>query len=182
MSKKIIYGKDARESLIKGVNAVADAVKVTIGPKGRNVIIEKEYGSPQIINDGVSIAKEVELDDPIENSGAKLVIDVASKTNDNVGDGPQPLYARILTPTGWTTMGELKVGDKVCGTNGTIQEVVGVFPKGKKKVFEVRFSDNRVVECCEDHLWTVVDTYSNNRKKTITLKDSQAEAACDHYL
>jgi chaperonin GroEL len=87
MPKKIVYGEEAREALIKGVNAVADAVKVTIGPKGRNVIIEKEYGSPQIINDGVSIAKEVEIEDPIENSGAKLVIDVASKTNDNVGDG-----------------------------------------------------------------------------------------------
>ena len=87
MAKRIIYGKEAREALIKGVNAVADAVKVTIGPKGRNVIIEKDFGSPQIINDGVSIAKEVELEDSIENSGAKLVIDVASKTNDNVGDG-----------------------------------------------------------------------------------------------
>ena len=87
MSKKIVYGEEAREALIKGVNAVADAVKVTIGPKGRNVIIEKEYGSPQIINDGVSIAKEVEIEDPIENSGAKLIIDVASRTNDNVGDG-----------------------------------------------------------------------------------------------
>lgn len=87
MSKKIVYGEEAREALVRGVNAVADAVKVTIGPKGRNVIIEKEYGSPQIINDGVSIAKEVEIEDPIENSGAKLIIDVASRTNDNVGDG-----------------------------------------------------------------------------------------------
>ena len=87
MTKKIVYGEEAREALIRGANAVADAVKVTIGPKGRNVIIEKEYGSPQIINDGVSIAKEVELDDPIENSGAKLIIDAASKTNDSVGDG-----------------------------------------------------------------------------------------------
>ena len=87
MTKKIVYGEEAREALIRGANAVADAVKVTIGPKGRNVIIEKEYGSPQIINDGVSIAKEVELEDPIENSGAKLIIDAASKTNDSVGDG-----------------------------------------------------------------------------------------------
>ena len=87
MSKKIVYGEEAREALIRGVNAVADAVKVTIGPKGRNVIIEKDYGSPQIINDGVSIAKEVEVEDPIENSGAKLIIDVASKTNDSAGDG-----------------------------------------------------------------------------------------------
>jgi chaperonin GroEL len=87
MVKKIVYGEEAREALIKGVNAVADAVKVTIGPKGRNVIIEKEYGSPQIINDGVSIAKEVEVEDPIENSGAKLVIDVTSRTNETAGDG-----------------------------------------------------------------------------------------------
>lgn len=87
MGKKIVYGEDSRKALIKGVNAVADAVKVTLGPKGKNVIIEKEYGSPQIINDGVSIAKEIELDDPIENSGAKLIQDVASKTNDLAGDG-----------------------------------------------------------------------------------------------
>lgn len=87
MAKKIIYGKEAREALIEGVNAVADAVKVTIGPKGRNVIIEKDFGSPQIINDGVSIAKEVELDDPIQNSGAKLIIDAASCANETAGDG-----------------------------------------------------------------------------------------------
>ena len=87
MSKKIVYGNEAREALIKGVNAVADAVKVTIGPKGRNVIIEKEFGSPQIINDGVSIAKEVELEDAIENSGAKLIIDAASCANETAGDG-----------------------------------------------------------------------------------------------
>ena len=87
MSKKIIYGKEAREALIKGVNAVADAVKVTIGPKGRNVIIEKDFGSPQIINDGVSIAKEIELEDSVENSGAKLIIDAASYANEEAGDG-----------------------------------------------------------------------------------------------
>ena len=87
MGKKIVYGEESRKALIKGVNAVADAVKVTLGPKGKNVIIEREYGSPQIINDGVSIAKEIELDDPIENSGAKLIQDVASKTNDLAGDG-----------------------------------------------------------------------------------------------
>lgn len=87
MSKKIIYGEDSRSSLVKGVNAVADVVKVTLGPKGKNVIIDKEYGDPQIINDGVSIAKEVELDDPVENAGAKLVISTAAKSNDAVGDG-----------------------------------------------------------------------------------------------
>ena len=108
MAKKIVYGEEAREALIKGVNAVADAVKVTIGPKGRNVIIEKEYGSPQIINDGVSIAKEVEIEDPIENSGAKLIIDVASKTNDNVGDGTSTscVLAQAMINEGLKAMNE----------------------------------------------------------------------------
>ena len=87
MTKKIIYGSASRTSLVKGVNAVADAVKVTLGPKGRNVVIDKEYGDPQIINDGISIAKEVELDDPVENTGAKLIISAATKANDEAGDG-----------------------------------------------------------------------------------------------
>ena len=87
MAKKIVYGEESRTALIKGVNAVADAVKVTLGPKGKNVIIEKEYGDPQIINDGISIAKEVELEDAIENSGAKLIVAAASRANDEAGDG-----------------------------------------------------------------------------------------------
>ena len=87
MAKKIVYGEESRTALIKGVNAVADAVRVTLGPKGKNVIIEKEYGDPQIINDGISIAKEVELEDPIENSGAKLIVAAASRANDEAGDG-----------------------------------------------------------------------------------------------
>ena len=87
MTKKIVYGEESRAALVKGVNAVANAVKVTLGPKGKNVIIEKEYGDPQIINDGISIAKEVELEDPIENSGAKLIIAAASQANDEAGDG-----------------------------------------------------------------------------------------------
>ena len=87
MAKQIVYGEESRVSLIKGINAVADAVKVTLGPKGRNVIIEREYGDPQIINDGVSIAKEVELENPVENAGAKLIIAAASRANDEAGDG-----------------------------------------------------------------------------------------------
>ena len=87
MAKKIVYGGESRTSLIAGVNAVADAVRVTLGPKGKNVIIDREYGDPQIINDGVSIAKEIELEDPVENAGAKLIIAAASKANDESGDG-----------------------------------------------------------------------------------------------
>ncbi len=87
MAKKVVFDTTARESLLKGVNAVADAVKVTLGPKGRNVIIEKKFGAPQIVNDGVTIAKEIELKDGLENAGAQLLKEVSSKTNDVAGDG-----------------------------------------------------------------------------------------------
>ena len=87
MSKEITYSESARMELLKGVNAVADAVKVTLGPKGRNAVIGRENGAPMIINDGVSIAKEIELDNEIQSVGAQLIQSVASKTNDVAGDG-----------------------------------------------------------------------------------------------
>ena len=87
MAKEVRFSKDARESMLRGVNTLANAVRVTLGPKGRNVVLEKEYGSPLITNDGVSIAKEIELEDKFENMGAKLVYEVANKTNDTAGDG-----------------------------------------------------------------------------------------------
>ena len=87
MAKKIIYGEDARKALLKGVNQLADTVKITLGPKGRNVVLDKKFGAPLITNDGVTIAKEVELEDPFENMGAQLVKEVATKTNDVAGDG-----------------------------------------------------------------------------------------------
>lgn len=87
MAKKIVFEEEARKSLLKGIDAVADAVKVTLGPKGRNVILEKKFGAPQIVNDGVTIAKEIELKDGLENAGAQLLKEVSSKTNDVAGDG-----------------------------------------------------------------------------------------------
>ena len=87
MAKQIKYGEDARRSLEKGINQLADTVKLTLGPKGRNVVLDKKYGSPLITNDGVTIAKEIELEDQFENMGAQLVKEVASKTNDSAGDG-----------------------------------------------------------------------------------------------
>lgn len=87
MAKQIVFREDARHALERGVNALANAVKVTLGPKGRNVVLEKKYGSPLITNDGVTIAREIELEDPIENMGAQLVKEVATKTNDVAGDG-----------------------------------------------------------------------------------------------
>ncbi len=87
MAKQILFNEEARRSLERGVDALADAVKVTLGPKGRNVVLEKKFGSPSIINDGVTIARDIELEDPFENMGAQLVKEVATKTNDVAGDG-----------------------------------------------------------------------------------------------
>ena len=87
MAKQLIYGEDARKALQRGIDQLADTVKVTIGPKGRNVVLDKKYGGPLITNDGVTIAKEIELDDAFENMGAQLVKEVATKTNDIAGDG-----------------------------------------------------------------------------------------------
>ena len=86
MSKEVRFSSDARKAMLKGVNILGDAVCVTLGPKGRNVVLEKSYGSPLITNDGVSIAKEIELEDKFENMGAKLVYEVANNTNDVAGD------------------------------------------------------------------------------------------------
>src|SRR5262245_41656135 len=87
MAKDIVYREEARGAVLRGVNALADAVKVTHGPKGRNVVLEKKFGSPVITKDGVSVAKEVDLRDPMENLGARMVREVASKTSDVAGDG-----------------------------------------------------------------------------------------------
>jgi chaperonin GroEL len=87
MAKQIVYGEQSRQNILRGVNALADAVKVTLGPKGRNVVLDKKYGSPTITKDGVTVAKEIELKDPLENMGAQMVREVASKTSDVAGDG-----------------------------------------------------------------------------------------------
>src|ERR1044072_8489602 len=86
-AKELQFNEQARRSLERGVNILADAVKVRLGPKGRNVVLEKKFGSPTIVNDGVTIAKEIEVEDHFENMGAQLVREVASKTNDVAGDG-----------------------------------------------------------------------------------------------
>ena len=87
MAKIVKYSKDARDSVLKGVDTLADAVRITLGPKGRNVVLDKGYGSPMIVNDGVTIAKEIELEDTFENMGAKMIYEVANHTNDSAGDG-----------------------------------------------------------------------------------------------
>ncbi|MGA2910436.1 MAG: chaperonin GroEL [Candidatus Microgenomates bacterium] len=102
MSKQLKFGKDARKSLLKGINIVAKAVVTTLGPKGRNIALDKKWGAPNIVHDGVSVAKEIDLPDPFENMGAQLVKEAASKTNDNAGDGTttSTLLAQVMTQKG----------------------------------------------------------------------------------
>src|SRR3954463_2250591 len=105
MSKIIKFNEDARRALERGVDKMADAVKVTLGPRGRNVVLDKKFGAPTITNDGVTIAREIELDDPQENLGAQLAKSVATKTNDVAGDGTTTasVLAQALVPAGWKT-------------------------------------------------------------------------------
>ncbi len=137
MAKKIIFDTDARESLLKGVNEVADAVKVTLGPKGRNVIIGKKYGSPQIVNDGVTIAKEIELQCPLENAGAQLLKDVSSKTNDVAGDGTTTasVLAQAIFKEGLKnlTAGANPMGIKK-GINKAVEEAISEIKNMSKPV------------------------------------------------
>ena len=102
MAKMIVYGEEARKKLQSGIDQLADTVKVTLGPKGRNVVLGKKYGAPLITNDGVTIAKEVELEDAFENMGAQLIREVATKTNDVAGDGTTTatLLAQAITREG----------------------------------------------------------------------------------
>lgn len=102
MAKQLKFGKDARESLLKGIDIVARAVVTTLGPKGRNIALDKKWGAPSIVHDGVSVAKEIDLPDPFENMGAQLVKEAASKTNDNAGDGTttSTLLAQVMTQKG----------------------------------------------------------------------------------
>src|SRR5258708_27710823 len=100
MAKQIVHGEESRQAILRGVNLLADAVKVTPSPKGRNAVIEKKFGSPTITKDGVTVAKEIELPNGIENMGSQMVREVASKTSDVAGDGttPAPLLAQPIFP------------------------------------------------------------------------------------
>lgn len=168
MKKSITFGSEALTQVAKGVEILAKTVGSTLGPGGRNVIFEN-LGFPMVTKDGVTVARQIELRDKMQNIGAQMVKQVANKTCEDAGDGPQPLWSRILTPTGWVKMGDIKVGDTICGTNGSMQTVVGVYPKGEKEIYKMVFANKRVVECCEDHLWSY--TNPSGRVRTRTVKE-----------
>lgn len=137
MAKQIAYGEEARKALLSGINQLADTVKITLGPKGRNVVLDKKFGAPLITNDGVTIAKEVELDDPFENMGAQLVKEVATKTNDTAGDGTTTatLLAQTLIREG---MKNVAAGANPMvlkkGINSAVKAAVDAVVKNSKKV------------------------------------------------
>lgn len=137
MAKKILYNEDARKALKKGVDAVADAVKITIGPRGRNVVLDKGYGAPTITNDGVSIAKEISLKDKFENMGAEIIKEVATKTNDLAGDGTTTsvVLTQAIVSEGMrhTTMGVNAMGVKF-GIEAAAKDVVEELKKLAKPI------------------------------------------------
>lgn len=132
MAKQIVFKEEARYALERGVNALADAVKVTLGPKGRNVVLERKYGSPLITNDGVTIAKEIELEDPLENMGAQLVKEVATKTNDVAGDGTTTacIFAQAIIREG---LKNVAAGANPMGLKKGIELAVDAAVDGVKK-------------------------------------------------
>ncbi len=169
-STEIGFGSESRKQLRTGIDTLANAVKVTLGPKGRNVVIDKGDGRPpHITKDGVTVANAINLKDKSCNLGVSLIKEVAGKTNKDVGDGPQPLWCKVLTPTGFVELKDLQVGDTICGTYGTHQRVTGIFKKGIKDVYKVTLQDGRETFCTLNHLWTVYNYYG--KKLTLTLKD-----------
>lgn len=181
MAKDILFNLDARDGLKKGVDALANAVKVTLGPKGRNVIIEKSYGAPHITKDGVSVAKEIELADPIENMGAQLVKEVASKTNDLAGDGTTTatVLAQSIVATGLKNViaganpmdlkrGIDKAVAKVVGSLKEQSEIVGENVEKIKQVATISANNDANIGTL------IADAMSKVKKEgVITVEDSK---------
>jgi chaperonin GroEL len=136
-SKDVRFGADARARMLKGVDTLADAVKVTLGPKGRNVVLDKSYGAPRITKDGVSVAKEIELADKFENMGAQMVREVASKTNDVAGDGTTTaivLAQAIIREGGKAVSAGINPMDLKRGIDTAVTAVVAELAKRTKKI------------------------------------------------
>ena len=179
MAKEIKYGAEAREALQRGVDALADTVRVTLGPKGRNVVLDKSYGAPLITNDGVTIAKEIELPDGFENMGAQLIKEVASKTNDVAGDGTTTatVLAQAMVQEGLRNLAAganpmiLRKGMKKA-TDIAVESIKGMSKKvsGKKQIANVAAisaSDDEVGELVADAMEKV------SKDGVITVEESK---------
>ena len=138
MAKNILHGDDARQKLLSGIEQLNNAVRVTMGPKGRNVLLDKKYGSPTVTNDGVTIAREIELEDPDENMGAQMVKEVANKTNDVAGDGTTTatVMAHAIIKEGMHHITKNKVNPMLLkkGIEGAVKIVIDELDKMKKDI------------------------------------------------
>jgi chaperonin GroEL len=163
MAKQIVYGEQSRQAILKGVNRLADAVKVTLGPKGRNVVLDKKFGSPTITKDGVTVAKEIELKDPMENMGAQMVREVASKTSDIAGDGTTT--ATVLAQAIY------REGAKMVAAGSNPMDI----KRGIEKAVEVVIADlMKRKSDVKGHMIAQVGTISANNDETIGTIIAQA--------
>ena len=148
MAKQVIHGEESRAAILRGINQLADAVKITLGPKGRNVVIDKKFGSPTVTKDGVTVAKEIELEDAYENMGAQMVREVASKTSDAAGDGTTTatVLAEAIYREGlkFVTSGANPIGIQR-GIQKAVDAAVAHFDKIAKKVKGVTGVTNQLV-------------------------------------
>ena len=173
MAKDIKYGEDARKRLLEGVNKLADTVKVTLGPKGRNVVLDKSYGAPLITNDGVTIAKEIELDDPFENMGASLVKEVSTKTNDVAGDGTTTatLLAQVM----------LKEGVKNVAAGGDVLAIKRGMDKATEKAVEELKKISAPIKGKED-IARVASISANNEEIGNLIADAMEKVSKDGVI
>jgi chaperonin GroEL len=169
-AKRVLpQGEQLNKIVSETISLCARVVGSTLGPGGMNVLIERQEKNlpPLLTKDGVTVFNSIGLTDSTAQVILEAVREAASRTASEAGDGPQPLWSKVLTPTGFIPMSEVKVGMDVYGTKGSVQKVEGVYPKGKKEIIEVYFNKNRMVECCEDHLWQIVGRSSPMTTKQI---------------
>lgn len=176
-----------KKMVLNTLKGAADIVGATLGPGGKNVLIESNLpGLPNTnTKDGVTVLKSLGAVDPATHVILEQMRDSASRTATEAGDGPCPMYSKLLTPKGFIEMRDVKIGTKICGTNGTIQEVVGVFPKGQKEIYEVEIEKKGIIECCADHLWDVSFDNGNREVRPLSslIKDYKkiGKDGCDNY-
>ncbi len=173
MAKEIKYGEDARKKLLEGVNKLADTVKVTLGPKGRNVVLDKGFGSPLITNDGVTIAKEIELEDPFENMGASLVKEVSTKTNDIAGDGTTTatVLAQVM----------LKEGVKNVAAGGDVLAIKRGMDKATEKVVDELKKISSPISGKED-IARVASISANSNEIGVLIADAMEKVSKDGVI
>lgn len=176
--RKILNSSDSRQIALETITEMAAVVKTTLGPRGRPIILQQTGQNPDgtavgplVTKDGVTVAEHVSFRNSAKNTIAQTIVQVAKNTVNSAGDGPQPLHSKILTPRGFVSMRDAHVGMRICGTNGSIQQVLGVFAKGEREICEVEFETGKIVECCADHLWSVVDCSNGGKARTLTTQE-----------